>query len=67
MAEKTTTQTTEQDNAGNKKESTTQTQTDRPEQPTAPAPAHGVDNPKTGKGSQTNPSGIGGNEESVSG
>lgn len=64
MAERTETKTTEKDSEGNKKETTTQTERDRsPANPAAP----GSDTAKRGPGSGTNPSGLGGNEESVSG
>lgn len=65
MAERTTTQTTEKDRSGNQKETTTQTE----RVPSAPAnPTQGQpDTAKRGPGSGTNPTGVGGNEESVSG
>lgn len=69
MAEKTTTTREEKDSQGNKSREQTETQRDdsgvgrRPANPSAP----GQDTHKTGPGSGTNPTGIGGNEESVSG
>lgn len=68
MAEKTTTTREEKDSAGNKSREETQTERDsgsarRPANPAQP----GTDSHKSGPGSDTNPTGIGGNEESVSG
>lgn len=67
MSDKTTTTREEKDSKGNKTETKTETERDesarRPANPSAP----GQDSAKSGHGSDTNPSGIGGNEESVSG
>lgn len=64
MAEKTTTTETKTDDKGNKTTTQTETERDVNQQPAAPAKS-GAE--KGGAGSQTNPSGIGGNNESVSG
>lgn len=62
--EKTTTTEKKKDASGN--ESTTKTETEKDSATRAPAQP-GQDSAKSGHGSDTNPTGIGGNEESVSG